>query len=174
MVKNIKVVLLLALVFVIANAWGQNAAKSRTDKSTKKTQAFEQLKVMIRDKPIEFVAERAFPMGFKNMDLFNNPNHLRIVGDSALVHMPYFGRAYSVTPGERGGFHFEGLMRNKKVKVDERKRRIRISFEMKESNDQYQFYLEITGKENATLNISSNNRSPISYHGKVEEWKNED
>ncbi len=162
------------MVFGFANAWCQNTDKSPTDKRSKKTQAFEQLKVMVKEKPIEFVAERAFPMGYKNMDLFSNPNHLRISGDSVFVYMPYFGRAYSVTPGERGGFHFEGIMLNEELKVDDKKRRITLAFLMKEGNDQYQFYLEIAGKENATLNINSNNRSPISYNGNVEEWVKED
>lgn len=169
MVKNIKVVLVIALVFVFANGWCQNS-----DKSSNKMQAFEQLMVMIKDKPIEFVAQRAFPMGYKSMDLFSNPNHLRISGDSAFVYMPFFGRAYSVTPGERGGFHFEGVMQNKEFKMDEKKRRIAIAFSMNEGIDQYQFYLEIAGKENATLNISSNKRSPISYNGDIKEWIKED
>ena len=174
MVKNIKVVFVIVMVFGFANAWCQNTGKSSTDKRSKKIVAFEQLKVMIQEKPIVFIAERAFPMGYKSMDMFSNPNHLRILGDSAFVYMPFFGRAYSVTPSERGGFHFEGIMQNKEMKVDEKKRKITIAFSMKEGNDQYQFYLEIAGKENASLNISSNNRSPISYHGNVEEWVKED
>lgn len=174
MVKNIKVVLVIALTLLSTNAWSQNTDKRGSDARSKKVQAFEQLKEMVSDKPTEFVAKRAFPMGYKSMDLFSNHNHLRISGDSAFVYMPFFGRAYSVTPGERGGFHFEGIMQNKELKVDEKKRRITLSFSMKEGNDQYQFYLEIAGKENATLNISSNNRSPISYNGDVEEWVKEE
>ncbi len=169
MVKNIKVVLVIALVFVFANGWCQNS-----DKSSNKMQAFEQLIVMIKDKPIEFVAQRAFPMGYKSMDLFSNPNYLRISGDSAYVSMPYFGRAYSVTPGERGGFHFEGILQKKELEVDDEKRRITLAFSINEDSDQYQFYLEIVGKENASLSINSNDRSPISYNGEVWEWIKEE
>ncbi len=174
MVKNIKVVFVLALFFVFTDAWCQSTETTILDKRSSKMQTFEQLKVMIKEKPIEFVAQRAFPMGYKNMDLFSNPNYLRISGDSAFVSMPFFGRAYSVTPGERGGFHFEGIMQNKEFKMDDKKRKITIAFSMKEDNDQYQFYLEIAGKENASLSINSNDRSPISYNGDVEEWVKED
>lgn len=173
MVKNIKVILVVAFVFVFAKAWCQDTYTS-TDERTKNILAFEQLKQMVEDKSVEFVAQRAFPMGYKSIDLFSNPNHLRILGDSAFVYMPYFGRAYSVTPGERGGFHFEGFMQNKELKMDEKKRRITIAFSMKEGTDQYQFYLEIAAKENATLHINSNNRSPISYNGDVAEWIKKD
>ncbi|MGQ1784077.1 MULTISPECIES: DUF4251 domain-containing protein [unclassified Saccharicrinis] len=171
MVRLLKILLVIVLVAWTTMLWGQGVDRKKTEKRLQKLEAFEELVVMVKEKPIEFVADWAYPLGYSNVDLITNPNHLRLRNDSVYMHMPYFGRAFQVTPGERGGFYAEENIRDKKMKVNERKRRIRIEFMVNGENDRYQCFIEIMGKESATLSISSNNRSSISYSGDIREWK---
>lgn len=170
MVKLIKfsfVIMLFACGTVIA---GQKSDSKKADRKLKKVEAFEEMVELVKNKPIEFVAERAYPSGYRNVDLFSNPNHLRIDNDNADIAMPYFGRAYQVTPGERGGFYTESEIEDMKLEVNEKKRKVKMDFVLRNKNDLYTCSLEVFGSGSATLSIISNNRNSISYNGSVSEW----
>ena len=64
-----------------------------------------------------------------------------------------------------GGIKFDGEMMNKEIKV--KKKKVILSFKMKAPGDQYSCFLTITPSGSATLSISSNNKSSISYNGAV-------
>ncbi len=170
MTKLLKLGLLVVVFFMSTIVWGQDAENRRAAKKLKKQKAFKELMQAVNDKSIEFEADWAYPMGYNTVDLNGNSNYLRISNDSAFIDMPYFGRAYQVTLGERGGFHAETIMENKVVKVNDKRGEIKIEFSLKGESDKYQCTLEIMGKNSVTLRVTSNNRSSISYRGKFEEW----
>ncbi len=170
MATLVKMFLSVVLLSFCTNMLCQEELDKKTKKRLKQLEVFEDLVTMIEEKPIEFVADWAYPVGFGSVNLISNPNYLRIVNDSAFLHMPFFGRAYQTSQWERGGFYSKDIMTKKEIKVDKSKQKITIEFTIKGENDRYQCLLEVIGKSSVSLSIISNNRSTISYSGEVEEW----
>jgi len=173
MTKLLNFGILIVIFGLSVTTLGQNSISKKAEKQQKKIQAFETLLDIVENKPLEFVAEWAFPVGYGSVNLVGNSNYLRLMNDSVDMYMPFFGRAYRATPGEEGGFVFKGIVFDKKVELDKNKREIRIDFVLKAESDRYRCSLEILGKESVTLQVTSNDRAAISYNGDIEEWKRE-
>ncbi|TLX78393.1 DUF4251 domain-containing protein [Labilibacter sediminis] len=174
MVNMIKYFLVFALLLGVGNVWSQDKLSRKEKKKIQKQEQLNEMIELVKDKNIEFVADRAFPSGWRSIDLISNPNYLRLSNDSAKAEMPYFGRAYQSTPGERGGINFDNKVSEKEMEINEKKGRISLSFEVKENNDVFRCQLDIFHSGSASLTVVSNNRQTISYNGNVEEWKPEE
>ena len=115
-----------------------------------------------------FTADRAFPTGGSSVNLISRPNKAEFKGDNAKGDLAYFGKAHNASvaySADGGGIKFDGEMMNKEIKV--KKKNVILSFKMKVPGDQYSCSLTITSSGSATLAISSNNKSFISYNGAV-------
>jgi len=162
MKKYLLIVLILISIYSIGSA--QNA------KSQKKQDNYNQVLAVIESGNFEFVARKANPQGGRQIDLTTNPNFLRIKGNNGEAHMPYFGRAYSGGYGTgSGGIEFNGEFTEYNVEKNDAKFRLLIKFKIKGDNDTYNGTLNITGLDNASLSISSNNKQVISYFGDIKQ-----
>ncbi len=115
-----------------------------------------------------FIADRAFPTGGSSVNLMSRPNKVEFNGDNAKGDLAYFGKAHNASvaySADGGGIKFDGEMMNKEIKVKNKK--VSLSFKMKSPSEQYTCFLTITSSGSATLSISSNNKSSISYNGAV-------
>ena len=87
----------------------------------------------------------------------------RIVGD-----LPFFGRAYSSTPGQTdGGLKFDFTEYTYEVKP-RKKGGWDITIEPTESNDIRAIFLTIQKTGNASLRITSNSKEGMSYSGIIQ------
>lgn len=91
---------------------------------------------------------------------------VRLLGDSLVSYLPYFGRAYSAAYGEGGGFNFTSTSFEYKTKA-RKKGGWEISVEPKDTRDVRQMSFTISENGYASLLVTSNNRQPISYHGYI-------
>ena len=92
---------------------------------------------------------------------------VRLLGDSLISYLPYFGRAYSAPlPGQSGGFNFTSTKFDYTAK-QRKKGGWEISIQPKDVEDVREFFLTISEKGYGTLRVLSNNRQPISYNGYV-------
>ncbi|MCP4310912.1 MAG: DUF4251 domain-containing protein [Bacteroidetes bacterium] len=89
------------------------------------------------------------------------------------AHLPYFGRAYQASYGGDGGIEFEGKSENFNITLNEKKRTIKIQFQIRGNTDRYDLFLTVGSSGFGTLNINSQNRQPISYTGTVLPLKKE-
>ena len=115
-----------------------------------------------------FTADRAFPSGGRTVDLMNRANKVEFNGDNAQGDLAYFGTAHTASAAyssDGGGIKFDGEMINKEIKV--KKKKVILSFKMKAPGEQYTCFLTITPSGSASLAISSNNKTSISYNGAV-------
>ena len=115
-----------------------------------------------------FTADRAFPSGGRTVDLMNRANKVEFNGDDARGDLAFFGNATNASAAyssDGGGIKFDGEMTNKQIKV--KKKNIILSFKIKAPGEQYICSLTISPSGSATLAISSNNKSSISYNGTV-------
>ena len=80
--------------------------------------------------------------------------------------MPFFGRAYSaVAYGNDTGFSFKG--KPEKFTTEKSKRSFQINALVKGEADIFRLFLSVGSEGSASLSISSDNRSTISYQGEI-------
>jgi hypothetical protein len=123
---------------------------------------------LVESSNFRFKADRAFPQGGRTIDMASRSNKLEVKGEIASADLAFFGRARNVAydPGG-GGIQFEGEMTNRKIKVREKKDRVMLSFRVSGARDSFSCYLTVTAKGYANLSVNSNQRSTISYSGRI-------
>jgi hypothetical protein len=157
---------LLILAILIGIGSIGNAQDSKTQK---KQNNYVKVLAVIESGKFEFVARKANPQGGRQIDLTTNPNYLRVRGNSGEAAMPYFGRAFSGGYGTSGGIEFNGEFKEYNTEKNDAKFKVVIVFNIKGENDTYKGTLTVTGVENASLSISSNNKQVISYYGYIKQ-----
>ncbi|RBL89604.1 DUF4251 domain-containing protein [Chitinophaga flava] len=139
-------------------------------KAQKKAAKAEAVKAMVDNKTYVFVAQSATPMSGRVRQITPDFN-LTVTPDSIVSYLPYFGRAYSApygatkspldfkskdfqyttTPGKKDGWD--------------------VSIKPKDQDIQ-NMTIFITSSGYATVQVTSNNRQPITFNGYVQEVKN--
>jgi hypothetical protein len=161
-IAQLIVFLLIGFIPAMAQSTDRKAMKEQ-----KKIEREKEIGVLVDSKKFEFKARRALPTGFRPMDLTTNPNFIRFSPDSIVSEMPFFGRAYAVTYGGEGGLKFEGKPEVYTIKKD--KKLYSVEAKVKSKGDYFTINLSISFNGSATMSISSNNRSSISYYGEISE-----
>jgi hypothetical protein len=161
--KNTFLLLLLSLVVTIS------FAQEKTRKQLKEARKIEkqkQTEILVNSKEFVFVARNASPQGFRTIDLTTNPNYVQFQPDKIKSEMPFFGIAYSgARYGGDGGLNFEESPQE--FTVEKGKKAYQIKAVVKGDTDVYRLFLSVSFGGSATLSISSNNRSTISYNGEI-------
>jgi hypothetical protein len=122
-------------------------------------------------KTTEFVfkAQTVLPMTGMSRQLTSEYD-VRFLGDSVVAYLPYFGRAYSAGYGEGGGIDFTSTKFEYKVK-ERKKGGWDISIRPQDAKDVQSLNFTVSENGYASLQVTSNNRQPISYNGYVMERK---
>jgi hypothetical protein len=148
-------------------------AQEKTKQQIKEEQKIakqKEIEELVDSKEFEFQAITAYPMGGRSIDMITNPNFLRFQKDSIDSAMPYFGRAYTgVAYSGGGGLDFKGPIQDYSIKKGKKEYTIRAK--VKGNADSYDILLSVFFEGTASLSISSNNRSSISYRGRIEKLK---
>lgn len=156
--------LIIAILFCSNLIYGQSKKELRHQK---RTHIFFQTDSLIQSKQYRFEASRAIPTGMQPVNLATHIADIDIVNDSAISHLPFYGRAYEASYTGEGGIKFECPLIDYKIVKDTTKNYFNISFNVKTNQDNYQFYLSVSYSGSASLSVTSNKRAHISYHGKV-------
>lgn len=89
---------------------------------------------------------------------------VRLLGDSVVSYLPYFGRVFSAMIGQTGGINFTSTEFEYKIKA-RKKGRWDVNIKPQNGNDVREMTFLISENGYATLQVISNNRQPISYNG---------
>lgn len=157
-------VFVLLFLLPIVSSFAQDKKKNKKEI---RAEQFKDVVKLVESRQFQFVADRAFPQGFRPMDLTTNPNFTKVNDSIAHGSMPFFGRGYTVAYGEGGGIKYEGIMEEVKFTTNEKKLWIRIEYRVRGKQDVYRVSIEVGYSGHATMNVNSNNRSSISYQGEV-------
>jgi len=158
----------LVLIPFLFFAFGKYAM-AQDSKKEKRAAQYEEMMELIDSEKYEFIGFKANPQRGPQIDLTTRQNFLSIQSGDATADMPYFGRAYSDGySSSDGGIKFNGPMESYKVKKNENKHRVTIKFKVKGIDDTYNCTLSASNMANASLSISSNKKSTISYFGKIQ------
>jgi len=145
----------IVFVFAIATVHAQ-------DKDT-------DIKLLVESKRFVFKAQSVLPPSAPLRQLNGDNYDLKILGDSLISYLPYFGRAYTApTPGTSGGYNFTSTKFEYTAKI-RKKGGWDIAIKPKDVIDFREFNLTISKNGTASLRALSNNRQLISYNGFITE-----
>ncbi len=131
-------------------------------------------KQIVASKQYGFVGTIAYLQKGPQVDLNSRPNYLRVSGDNAAADIPYFGRSTNAGYGAGDtGVSFDGEMIDYKVKEVDKKKKVIVSFKVKNRTETYNCTLTLSGKNYATLVVSSSVKQSIRYTGSVMAIKEE-
>lgn len=161
----------LFALFVLVTPLFSSAQKTATRtqrKVEKRAQRMAEVQALIHQRTFEFTARNAMPQSGQTINLTTHTNYVRFFPDRIESWMPFFGRAYHVPYGGAGGIKFEGEPENYTIQELKRNKGYRLSAEVSTVDDHYQIHLDIAPSGFATLAITSNQRSYISYFGSID------
>jgi hypothetical protein len=130
-----------------------------------KQQKGQDIRQILDSKEYIFRAQTVTPLrgGFRQL---TSEYDLRLLGDSLVSYLPFFGRAYTAPLDPReSGIQFTSTKFDYSVK--ERKKGWDITFRPTDVASVQQLVLSVTASGRATLQVISTNREAISYSGIV-------
>jgi hypothetical protein len=121
---------------------------------------------LIEARQYVFHAQTALPSAGPSRQLTSEYD-LKVLNDSLVSYLPYFGRAYSASYGStNSGLQFTSTQFD--YKVSKRKKGgWQISIKPKDVQDLREFMLTISENGYGNLQALSNNRQPISFTGYI-------
>jgi hypothetical protein len=156
--------LIVLSVFVLNSSFAQSAKRK-----AKEAKTAAEVKSMIDQKSYVFIAQFVQPM--RGGSRYVTPDYDFKVGkDSLEAYLPYFGRAFvaPINPDD-AGMKFTATKFDYKVVTN--KNGWDISIKPTDAKDVRIVRISISTNGYATLQITSNNRDPISYQGYIEAKK---
>ena len=159
-----KTVLSLTLILLALAAGTACSSSSQTQDANANYES------ILSSKNYTFIAQSVTPMGGRNRQLTSEYD-LRVLGDSVVSYLPYFGRAYTapIDPSQGGiqftstVFEYEHVPRSNGGWI--------ITIKPSDAKDVRQLTLTVTEKGYGTLQVISNSRQSISYNGYVQARK---
>ena len=161
-----KVLIILALsALIITPGFSQEKTKKELKKE-RKIERQKQTEALVNSREFVFSARTAMPQGGRSIDLSSNPGSVKFLPDLIKSDMPYFGRVTGfVSYGGDGGMKFEGIPEGYTVTAE--KKGYQVNAVVKGENDIYRLSLSVSLEGGASLAITSNNRSVITYSGEI-------
>ena len=165
-IKTMKNLIALILIVLWASGYTQEVSK-KDQKEKRKVEKALEIEKLINSRIFVFKASRALPQGMPSIDLTTNPNGVIFKSDTIESYMPFFGRAYHADLNGEGGIKFKGTSKEFKLETRKRGYGYEINVKVLVPRESYQLNLFVSPGGSATLTISSNDRSSISYFGEV-------
>lgn len=161
-----KISILVAILALIMTAGFAQEKSKKEIKEEKKIEKQKQVEEMINSKAFDFVGRTALPTGYNSVNLTTTTNYVKYQPDLIDSYMPFYGRAFSgVGYGSDAGLQFTG--KPEEFTVAKGKKNYQISATVKGEKDTFRLSLSVSFEGSASLTITSNNRSAISYSGEI-------
>ena len=163
--KTKRIIGLLLCLFVFTVGYNQEKTRKQL-RAESKIEKGKQISLLVDSKEFVFVGKRAFPQGFRSIDLTTNTNFIEFKPDFIKSEMPFFGTGYSgIGFGRDTGLKFEGKPLD--FSIVRTKKSYELTATVRGEGDVFRITLSILDEGSATLTINSNNRSAISYYGEI-------
>jgi len=158
-------IVVIILTLLMSSGFAQEKSKKQL-KEEKKIQQQKQIDSLVNAKTFDFVGRTAMPTGYKTMNLTTTTNYVKFQPELIDSYMPFYGRAYSgVGYGGDSGLKFTG--KPEEFTVTKGKKNFQVNATVKGENDTFRLSLSVSFEGSASLSITSNNRSAISYSGEI-------
>jgi len=158
-------IVVIILTLLMSSGFAQEKSKKQL-KEEKKIQQQKQIDSLVNAKTFDFVGRTAMPTGYKTMNLTTTTNYVKFQPELIDSYMPFYGRAYSgVGYGGDSGLKFTG--KPEEFTVTKGKKNFQVNATVKGGSDTFRLSLSVSFEGSASLTITSNNRSAISYSGEI-------
>jgi hypothetical protein len=155
----------IILVLIPASLFSQEKSTKKS-KEERKLEQQKQTEELVNSKTFVFTGTMAYPQGGRSVNLTTRPNFVKYNPDLIDSDMPFFGRAYSGAGyGGPSGLTFKG--NPSEFNVEKTKKGYQVTAVVKGENDTYNLSLSVGSEGNASLTISCNTRSSMSYSGYI-------
>jgi len=122
-----------------------------------------QVKHFIESKEFVFKAQTVLPMSGGSRQLTTDYD-VRLLGDSIISYLPYFGRSYTATYGsDAGGIDFTSTKFDYKAKA-RKKGGWDVTIKPADVKEVQELNFTISDNGSANLRVTSTNRQPISFY----------
>jgi hypothetical protein len=156
---------LIFLALIPGILFSQEKSKKEL-KAERKLEQQKKTEAMVTSKSFVFTGSMAYPQGGRSVNLTTTPNFVKFGPDEIESDMPFYGRAYSGAGyGGPTGLNFKG--KPDEFTVEKTSKGYFIQASVKSDNDSYKLSLTVGTEGNASLSISSVNRSSMSYSGNI-------
>ncbi|MCB0474560.1 MAG: DUF4251 domain-containing protein [Flavobacteriaceae bacterium] len=140
--------------------------------------------------PFEIISNRALPMptaafsalansgmlapgnSASSIDLTTNSNFFKMKGDTISAQLPYFGeRRFGGNYGSNDiSIRFNGIPTRRNIALNSGKRRMEMRFRISQEDDNevYDILVMIFPNKTTRIDVTSSERTPISYNGRIE------
>jgi hypothetical protein len=161
-----KLSLLIVVIFLTMNSGFSQEKTKKELKEERKLEKQKQTEAMINAKEFVFVARTANPTGMRSVNLTTNPNFVKFQPEMIESEMPFFGRSYgAIGYGGDTGLKFKG--KPEEFTIVKEKKNYQVDAVVNGTTDKYRLSLSVGFEGSASLSITSNNRSTISYQGEI-------
>lgn len=156
---------LILLSVTLGNA--QTKSEKKTEKELQKTEAFKNILSVVKSKSFEFEGEWATIQGGRRVNIFNNSNELKLIGDHSKADLPFYGVVTGGGANLPGGIEFDDTIADYAMTINQKKHRINVNYKVRSKTEVYHVNITIFHSGNATVNINSTYRNTMSYDGKI-------
>ncbi|MDF2192329.1 DUF4251 domain-containing protein [Paraflavitalea sp. CAU 1676] len=157
----------MMIMVMVVSAGAFTSVKAQDTKADKKAEKAAQVKAMVESQRYVFKPQSANPMRGRTVQLTSEYT-VKVSKDTIISDLPYFGRSYTapIDPS-KGGIQFNSTKFD--YKLEEVKKGWQVTIKPGDVSDVQQFFLTIFTNGSATLQVTSTNRTPISFNGSVSE-----
>jgi len=165
---------LMMLLFVFGLVVNPITAQTKKEiKEVKAQKEYEAMKIVINSKKYIFDATWISTSRGRRINISSGSNSITVAQDSTKASMQFFGEVYSIRNTSEGGVKFDNKIENYQVQFNDKKRRVTVSFNVRHKSEHYLISMSI-GKSGYTyVDVSSNNKSNVTYDGNVSAIKEE-
>jgi hypothetical protein len=160
---NLSRPLLVLFSFVILHLQAQDSKEGKQAKQS-------QILSLLESKHYMFVAQQALPLS-EGMRILTSPYDVRVMGDTVISYLPYFGRAYSAVIGTTD----EGLNFTSKKSDYEQKPAKKggwtVTIKPRNQNIVQNMVFLISESGATSLQVNCRDRQGISFNGYIQEIK---
>tara|TARA_R110000787_G_scaffold108621_3_gene217049 strand:- start:5717 stop:6232 length:516 start_codon:yes stop_codon:yes gene_type:complete len=160
----------IVLLFMFALFSTQITAQTKEEKKEQKEQKdkknYEEMKDLVNSKSFEFTAIWISTYG-KRINITSGSNSIEISQDSTKAAMQYFGTVTSVNFSGAEGVKFDNKTIDYNVKFDDHKKKIIVSYSVKNKSETYNIYMSINKTGFAYVDVYSNNKNNVTYDGNI-------
>lgn len=145
-------------------------ARAQETKAQKKAEKIAQVKSWMDAQSYVFVAQTALPMNGRSRNITPDYN-LAVTADSVVSYLPFFGRAYTADYGAtKSPLDFKTKSCEYKI-TPGKKDGWNVTIKPKDNKSVQAMNLTVSSEGYASLQVTSYNRTPMSFNGYVTEMK---
>ena len=154
---------LIVLLVVPSSIFAQEKTKKQL-KEEHRQELKAHVEIVLNSKTFTFSPATATAQGFRPVGISSEHNYVKFRPGFIESKLPFYGQTYgSIAFGGDEGLSFSGIPEN--YTLTNKKKNFRLNAAVNSEVNVYKLILTVGFSGKATLSVSSNNRSPVTFEG---------